>query len=129
MTDYIAIVHKDPDTEFGVSFPDFPGCITAASSLDEARKLAQEALEFHIVGMTEDGDTIPAPSSLDKVMESPDFSDGVAFLVHVRLPSKGVRVNVTLEESLLSAIAGVSKNRSKFLADAAWEKLNREHAA
>lgn len=129
MTDYIAIVHKDPDTDFGVSFPDFPGCITAASSLDEARKLAQEALEFHIAGMTEDGDSIPAPSSLDKVMQSPDFSDGVAFLVHVRLPSKAVRVNVTLEESLLSAISSVSKNRSKFLAEAAWEKLNREHVA
>lgn len=129
MTDYIAIIHKDPESDFGVSFPDFPGCTTVGTTLDEARTLAQEALEFHIEGMVEDGDDIPAPSSLDKVMHDPDNASGVAFLVNVRTPSKAVRVNVTLEENLLSAISGVSKNRSKFLADAAWEKLQRDRAA
>lgn len=128
MSDYIAIIHKDPESDFGVSFPDFPGCITAGSSLEEARKLAQEALEFHISGMVEDGDSIPDPSSLDKVMQNPDFTDGVAFIVHVRPPSKAVRVNVTLDESLVYAISAVSKNRSRFLAEAAWEKLDREQA-
>lgn len=128
MSDYIAIIHKEPESDFGVSFPDFPGCITAGSSLEEARKMAQEALEFHISGMTEDGEPIPAPSPLDKVMQDPNFAQGVAFMVHVRLPSKAVRVNVTLDESLVSAISAVSKNRSKFLAEAAWEKLNREQA-
>ena len=41
--DYIAIIHKDPDSDFGVSFPDFPGCITAGRSLDEAKDMALEA--------------------------------------------------------------------------------------
>ncbi|NLI27674.1 MAG: HicB family protein [Acetobacter sp.] len=129
MTNYIAIIHKDPKSDFGVSFPDFPGCITTGKTLEEARILAQEALEFHIEGMMEDGEKIPSPSSLDNVMKQPDFADGVAFIVNARLPSRAVRVSVTLEESLLSAISSVSKNRSKFLAEAAWEKLNRSHAA
>lgn len=129
MTSYIALIHKDPESDFGVSFPDFPGCTTVGQSLEEARTLAQEALEFHIEGMNEDGAPLPAPSSLDTIMQNPDFADGVAFLVTVRTPGRTVRVNVTLDESLLEAIAGVSRNRSKFLAEAAWEKIERQNAA
>ena len=42
--DYIAIIHNEPDSDFGVSFPDFPGCITAGRTLDEAKDMALEAL-------------------------------------------------------------------------------------
>jgi predicted RNase H-like HicB family nuclease len=35
--EYIAYLHKDKNSDFGVSFPDFSGCITAGSSLEEAR--------------------------------------------------------------------------------------------
>ncbi|TIV05731.1 MAG: CopG family transcriptional regulator, partial [Mesorhizobium sp.] len=37
MRHYIGLIHKDADSDFGVSFPDFPGVITAGTSLDEAR--------------------------------------------------------------------------------------------
>jgi predicted RNase H-like HicB family nuclease len=53
--DYIAYLHKDRKSDFGVSFPDFPGCVTAGKSLDEARRRAPDALAFHIAGMMEDG--------------------------------------------------------------------------
>jgi predicted RNase H-like HicB family nuclease len=42
--DYIAIIHKEPNSDFGVSFPDFAGCITAGRTLDEAKDMAAEAL-------------------------------------------------------------------------------------
>jgi hypothetical protein len=42
--DYIAYRHKDRKSDFGVSFPDFPGCITAGRTLEEARRRAAEAL-------------------------------------------------------------------------------------
>ena len=29
MTIYIAVIHTEQDSDFGVSFPDFSGCITA----------------------------------------------------------------------------------------------------
>jgi predicted RNase H-like HicB family nuclease len=37
MANYIAVVHKDPNGDFGVFFPDFPGCITAGGTIDEAK--------------------------------------------------------------------------------------------
>ena len=69
--DYIAYLHKDRDSDFGVSFPDFPGCITAGKTLEEAHRMAAEALELHIVGMVEDGEKIPAPSTLDALAGDP----------------------------------------------------------
>ena len=51
MSQYIGLIHKDADSDYGVSFPDFPGAVTAGSTLDEARAMAEEALPFHIDGM------------------------------------------------------------------------------
>jgi predicted RNase H-like HicB family nuclease len=65
--EYIAYLHKNRDSDYGVSFPDFPGCITAGKTLDEASRLAPEALALHIAGMIEDGDAVPEPSKLDDV--------------------------------------------------------------
>jgi predicted RNase H-like HicB family nuclease len=56
---------KDRDSDYGVSFPDFPGCITAGKTLDETSRIAGEALALHIRGMIEDGDAVPEPSKLD----------------------------------------------------------------
>jgi len=78
---YIAYLHKDSDSDFGVSFPDFPGYITAGKTLEEARRLAPEALAFHIEGMREDGDAIPKPSTLDELSRDPNMKKGVAFPV------------------------------------------------
>jgi predicted RNase H-like HicB family nuclease len=84
---YVAIIHKDPKSDFGVSFPDFPGCITAGRTLDEAKALALEALTGHIEVMREAGEPVPAPSTLEAAMSDPQLQDGVAFLVHVKEPA------------------------------------------
>src|SRR6266702_8757706 len=55
MKQYIALIHKEAGSDYGVSFPDFPGLITAGATLDEALALAEEALAFHLDGLTEDG--------------------------------------------------------------------------
>ncbi len=81
MRSTIAIIHKDVDSDFGVSFLDFPGCITAGATLDEARAFAEEALALHVEGMIEDGEAIPEPSSFEAVMADPANRDGVAILV------------------------------------------------
>ena len=81
MTQYVAIIHKDAGSDYGVSFPDFPGCVTAGSTLAVARRMAEEALSFHVRGMMEDSEPVPEPSSLDVIMASSDFRDGVAVLV------------------------------------------------
>ena len=133
MRNYIALIHKDADSDFGVSFPDFPGCVTTGKTLDEARAMAVEALAFHIEGMIEDGEDIPAPSSLDEVMADPDNVSGVMILVDARTPSlrSAVRVNVTFSATILDAIDEYAEThgftRSGFLARAAQRMIDENH--
>jgi predicted RNase H-like HicB family nuclease len=119
--DYIAIIHKDPNSDFGVSFPDFPGCISAGRTLDEAKDMAAEALHVCIEEMHAAGETLPTPSALDEVMRDPDFRDGVGFLVSVKEPSKTVRVNITLSAGELAEIDQRARaeglSRSAYLVD------------
>ena len=129
MANYIAIVHKDPQSDFGVSFPDFPGCITAGSTIDEAKDMAYDALSLHLTGMLEDGEKIPAPSKLDDIMADPDYADAAAILV-VSVPEvkiKSVRVNITVPEDMLRKIDSVAKkrgmSRSSFLVHAAQNTI------
>jgi predicted RNase H-like HicB family nuclease len=103
-----------------VDFPDFPGCVTAGATLEDARRMAAEALELHVEGMVEDGTPIPPPSALDVIMADPDDRDAVAFLVDAPTrPVRAVRVDVTLPEDVLEQIDKAAKNRSKFLTAAA----------
>ena len=129
MANYIAVVHKDPKSDFGVSFPDFPGCVTAGSSIDEAKDMAHDALSLHIKGMLKDGEKIPAPSNLEDIMADPDYSDAVAILVVTVSDAKPrtVRVNITLPEDMLRKIDAVAKkrgmSRSSFLVHAAQNAI------
>ena len=129
MANYIAVVHKDPKSDFGVSFPDFPGCITAGSSIDEAKDMAHDALSLHIKGMLEDGENIPPPSKLEDIMDNPDYSDAVAILVVTvsEAKSRSVRVNITVPEDILRKIDTVAKksgmSRSSFLVQAAQNAI------
>lgn len=102
--EYIAYLHKDKRSDYGVSFPDFPGCVTAGKSLEEARELAVEALTLHIAGMVEDGEALPEPSTLDQLARDPAMKGAVAFLVSAEAPTKTVRVNITARESQIEAI-------------------------
>ena len=107
-----ALLHKDRNSDFGVSFPDLPAWITAGHSLEQAR------------GMAEEGERVPAPSGLDRVMDDPENRGAVVFLVDAPAAGhKSVRVDITLPETLLQAIDRASSNRSRFAADAAVERL------
>jgi predicted RNase H-like HicB family nuclease len=123
MTAYVALLRKQPDSDYGVDFPDFPGCITVGKTLEDARRMAVEALQFHIEGMIEDGDAIPGPSILDEIMTDKHNADAVAVLIDVSVRRPAIRVNVSLPADLVEAIDKVSDNRSRFLAEAAREKL------
>jgi predicted RNase H-like HicB family nuclease len=126
MSYYIALIHKEATSDFGVSFPDFPGCVTAGSTLDEAFDMAIEALAGHIDAMIDGGEAIPPPSSMEEVMANPENRDGVAVLVPAPEPAdRTMRLSVTLPESLVRRIDAVSRNRSRFLAEAAEQKLSR----
>jgi predicted RNase H-like HicB family nuclease len=123
--DYIAYLHKDDRSDFGVSFPDFPGCVTAGRTLEEARRKAVEALSLHIAGMVADGERIPNPSTVDDVADDPAIKGAVAFLVPAR-SERTVRVNVTARESQLERIDLLARsaglNRSAYMVQAAMRQ-------
>ena len=124
MRHYIALIHKDPGSDYGVSFPDLPGCVTAGETLDEARSLAEEALALHVEGLVGDGVDLPEPSSLEGVMADRGNRDGVAVLVPLKTDApKAIRVNVTIPEDVLDRIdrhaSAHGLNRSGFLTHAA----------
>jgi predicted RNase H-like HicB family nuclease len=129
MADYIALIHKEPTSNYGVSFPDFPGCITAGTTLDEARREAAEVLAMHIDGMIEDGEAIPEPSLLEDVMAERENREAVAFLVPAPArQARAVRVNITLPEDVLADVDRVARrqglSRSSFLARAARRAMS-----
>jgi predicted RNase H-like HicB family nuclease len=83
---YIALVHKDKGTSYGVSFPDVPGCISAGDTFEEAIENASQALAGHLTVMKADGDPVPHARSLEELKQDAEFVDDsidavVAFVV------------------------------------------------
>jgi predicted RNase H-like HicB family nuclease len=86
MRQYIALIHIEPGSDYGVSFPDLPGVISAGKTLDEACDMGAEALALHLDGLMADGDAAPEPSSLEEVMK--DALEKEDFAVLQRLPTR-----------------------------------------
>lgn len=121
MVYYVGIIHRDEGTDYGISFPDFPGCVSAGETVETLKTNAEEALAGHIQLLAEDGGVIPAPSSIDAVMADPDFADGMPVLVSA--PDgrdETIRVNLTFRRSALASIdrnaAMQGLSRSAYLA-------------
>ena len=91
---YLMIVWPRKDCEyFRISFPDFPGCLTAARTLNEVRKTAGEALRGHIETMHAAGLPIPVPSTLGALMQHPDYADSPAMRLAFVRAQKGLLVS------------------------------------
>lgn len=130
MRSYLAFIHKDPHSDYTVTFPDFSGCIAAGATLDEARDMAREALPFHIEGMLADGDQLPDPMSLEQALAAdPMGRDAVAFLVDVAIDDPIVRANITMPKGILERIDRYARaqglSRSAFLTQAAQRAMQQ----
>ena len=130
MAAYIALMDRADDGSYGVVFPDFPGCVSAGDSYEEALHNGADALAFHVDGMRRDGDAIPVPRDLEEVRaKTGDWYDVegsiVALVPLLPAPARSVRINVTMDERLVAEIDAVSQNRSAFLAEAARRLLER----
>ena len=79
---FIAVVYTDDDG-VSVEFPDLPGCLPCAESIDEAVENAREALGLHLWGMEQDGEAIPEPSAIKEIKVE---DGGVPMLVDVFMP-------------------------------------------
>lgn len=128
----VAVIHRERGTDYGISFPDFPGCISAGKTLDEALDRGTEALGAHIAVMLEDGDPMPELRDLEVLRADPefavDFKDAIIATVPAFVPgSRTQQVEVTLDGALLREIDLAAKffpgGRNAFLAAAARDKI------
>lgn len=104
---YPIVIHKDPDSDYGVTVPDLPGCFSGGETMDEAIENAVEAIECHIEGLLVDGETVPRPQSVEFHHDNTDYAGGAWAVVTVdvaKLSGKARRVNVTIPERVLSLI-------------------------
>jgi predicted RNase H-like HicB family nuclease len=128
-----ALIHEE-NGSFGISFPDFPGCISGGKTAEEALRRGRSALAFHIAGLAEDGDAMPPLRNLDELRADrrfrADAKSAVVTLVDVDLPGKALRLNISLDEHLIARIDANAKasgeTRSGWLATASKMRLG-EH--
>lgn len=129
---YVALLHKanKKSASYGVIFPDFSGCVSSGKTIDEALKNAREGIVFHMEGMLENGEPLPSPTPLEKILSNPEYKDkdATACLIHIVPPTgKLQRVNISIDAALLAEIDHAAqmlgKNRSEFLAESARQML------
>ena len=75
---YIGIVHKDPGSGYGMSFPDAPGCFSAADEPEDIYAMAQEALTLWLECTIEEGYPIPPVRSIEQIRRDDGWKESVA---------------------------------------------------
>ncbi len=69
---YVAVVLKEPDTQYLATVPDFGACFATGKTIDEAKASLPDALALHIEGMIADGQKLPPPRSRQAVLGAVD---------------------------------------------------------
>jgi predicted RNase H-like HicB family nuclease len=126
----VLAIHKDKDSDYGVTVPDLPGCFSAGSTIDEAIQEAREAIECHLEAMLQDGEAIPTSRPLEFHKKNPDFLDATFAYVEVdlnKLAGPSERINITIPKLILRRMDAFAKQaslpRSTFIANAALEYI------
>ncbi|SSC67033.1 type II toxin-antitoxin system HicB family antitoxin [Ciceribacter selenitireducens] len=127
---YVALVHKDPESAFGISFPDLPSVFSAADDEEEIVPNAVDALRLWAAD-----EELPVPSSHADILARADVRQELkagGFLIRVPLiedDTRTVRANITMEAGTLAAIDMAAKERgltrSAFLASCARKEIER----
>ena len=121
------VIHKEPDSCFGVTIPDIPGCFTAGDTIDEAIRNIQEAVACHLHDAVE----APQPSPIERHLANPDYGEGIWAMIDIDfsfLAKKHKRINITVPEDVLRKIDAVARHRgmsrSAFLVQAAQKSCD-----
>lgn len=131
---YPVVLHKDKRSAYGVTVPDLPGCFSAGASIDEALANAKEAIELHLEGIVEDGEAIPAPSTIEQHHGKSDYKGGTWAVVSIdqsALRLKAIRLSITKPERVLDAVDRFAvehgETRSGLLVQAVTAYMGREN--
>ena len=111
MRTYFAIGHQEADSAYGFWFPDVEGCFGGGDSYDEAMKNAVEALRLHMELLTEMGQKLPEPRSIDDIHTDPDVQESLrdpgAFIVgvpYIQAMGAKRRVSFNADASVVAAV-------------------------
>lgn len=131
MNHYIAVIEKDPDSAYGVSFPQLEGVFSAGETFEEATRNANQALQLFF---EDNPSECPAPWTMDQVRDledvQADLAQGATLVAipYIELTGRTVRANLTFDAGLLFAIDEEAKargvSRSAFVASASQAMLN-----
>jgi predicted RNase H-like HicB family nuclease len=128
---YPAALHKDPDTSYGVTVPDLPGCFSWGDTIDEAIAHATEAIECHVEALLIDGEGVPLPGTVEQHRTEPEYKEATWVLVPVdlsKVSGTSKRVNISLPERILGRIDAFAERqgetRSGLLVAAALEYIS-----
>ncbi len=131
MMNFPVVVHKDPDSAYGVTIPDLPGCFSAGDTLEEALENTKEAIACHIEGILMDDELIPIPQAIEKHYQNQDYSGGIWESVRVdisKISGKSKPIEVRLPEKILTQLDKYAikqgETRSSLLAQATVEYLS-----
>ena len=129
---YPIVIHKDKNSDYGVTVPDLPGCFSAGETIEEAIDNAKEAILCHLEGLQIDNEDIPLPNSVETHQNNNDYTKGTWVLIKIDMTEfqgKAKRVNVTIPEKLLYKIDSYAEKegdtRSGLLVTAAMEYISK----
>jgi len=128
-------IHKDPESVYGVTVPDLPGCFSAGESVEDAIRNAREAIISHIEVLLSLGEEIAiVPTPIATLAARAAFSEAIWALADVdmtKLDARPERINVSLPRFVLHKIdtfvGARHESRSGFLARAALEAIAKDH--
>ena len=130
---YLALIHKEKNSIYGITVPDCPGCTAAEETLESVLSSGAEALRLWAETMDNSGQSVPEPRSFDDIMSDPEVNEEIALgAVPVALPlladkGRNKRINLLVDAGLVEAIdnaaAARGLTRTAFLISAARDKI------
>lgn len=130
MKRYLALVEKEEGSAFGITFPDVPGCFSAADFEEDIMRNAIEALALHL-----EGGGAPLARSAAEMTADPDIRQAIlqgGYLISVPFienEARQVSANISLDKGMLKAIDAAARERgltrSAFLVEAARHEIER----
>lgn len=138
---YFALIHQPENgSEWGVTFPDLPGCVSSGATFEEAQHNARQALAGHVAALRADGEDVPASRSYVELNRDPDYLAEVsaplapmpALIPLDEIAAPKERVNVMLDRGVLRKIDEAARakgvSRSAFIEQAAGKAALKRSA-
>jgi predicted RNase H-like HicB family nuclease len=129
---YPIVIHKDPNSDYGVTVPDLPGCFSAGESIEEALDMVKDAILCYVEGLLLDEESVPLPSPVETYQNHPEYRDGIFMLIEIdpsEISGEMKRINITMPERILSRldkyVAVNGGNRSAILTEAAFNLTSK----